>query len=455
MTTVTAVALTAVIGYIGAEVAEESLLERLLWPQRFNNDMDLWIVLQQSLLGTVGGPLHKAALKTLDNLRAKGVYTGPCRGHMLGTIFFSELKIMHFQRCKQERMLIPEKSRNGFWIRVLQNVDTDKHVAFKIPRQDAESNQPSNAHRSLQPVYHLKLGIPAEAQEPSPKDICVNEDSVSWVVMINAVLSELVSGLASLVAGLKLKSLLFCFYLLLPLLLKLFLIVFAVRRGGLMSKQDLQRVAENENTSLSTTEAFEVADPNHKFMVIEGPQPVIVQFFRHYGHPIRDRNSLWGGDRVREVASITFILCLFLYFPTGLLIAQWSDEKIQYLWLAYQLYAILAMHIVRILGWQDLGRTEKRIAKLLSNGTTIWLRTKSGCAVSASLVLYAVNKNVDGKLKVQELINQCKDQSAKRAELAAGEQLKAGEQLAAGDQLAAGEQLTAGEQLSEEEQLSN
>ena len=37
---------------------------------------------------------------------------------------------------------------------------------------------------------------------------------------------------------------------------------------------------------MTMTEAFEVADPNHKFMVIEGPEPVVVQFFRHYGHPM-------------------------------------------------------------------------------------------------------------------------------------------------------------------------
>ncbi|KAL9609353.1 MAG: hypothetical protein Q9167_005878 [Letrouitia subvulpina] len=443
MTTVTAVALTAVIGYIGAEVAEECLLERLLWPQRFNNDLNFWVSLHQSLLGTLGGPLHKAALRVLENLRAKGLYSGPCRGHMLGTAFFSELKIMHFQRCNQERMSIPEKSRNGFWIQTLHNVDVEKHVSFKIPKQDAESNQPSKAYRSLQPVYHLKLGIPSNDQKPNPKDICVHEDSISLAVIINAVLSELVPILTSLIFGLKLKNLPFCFYVLIPLLLKFLLIGFAVRRGGLMSKQDLQKVAENEKTDVGMTEAFEVADPNHKFMVIEGPQPVIVQFFRHYGHPIRDDNSLWAGDRVREVACIIFVCCLFLYFPAGLLMAQWSAEDAQYLWLSYQLYAIVAMHINRVLGWQDLGRTERRIAKLLSNGRTIWLRTESGCAVSASLALYAIDKNSDGKIKVQGLINQCKMQ------------LAAKKRLSEEQQLAEEEQPAEEQQLPEEEQLSN
>ena len=53
-----------------------------------------------------------------------------------------------------------------------------------------------------------------------------------------------------------------------------------------MLKQYLQKVAGNEKTDMTMTEAFEVADRNHKFMVIEGPQPVVVQFFRDYGHPM-------------------------------------------------------------------------------------------------------------------------------------------------------------------------
>jgi hypothetical protein len=227
-----------------------------------------------------------------------------------------------------------------------------------------------------------------------------------------------------------------------------------------MSKQDLDKTAENEHTDMSKTEAFEVADPNDKFMVIEGPQPVIVQFFRHYGHPGRDQNSLWAGDCVREIACIVLVCCLFLYFPVGLLIAQRSDEDAQYLWLGYQLYAILATHIIRALGWHDIGRTEKRIAKLLNLKPTIWLKSKSGCAVSASLVLYGVNKVADGEVKVQELIDQCK-QAVSTSGADTGRRITDGGTAADGD-TAAGGGRTGGEraggaieELSEEEQLSN
>ena len=98
----------------------------------------------------------------------------------------------------------------------------DKHVSFKIPKQDAESDQPSKAYRSLQPVYHLKLCIPSNDQDPNTEDICVDEDSVSLAVIINAVLSDLVSVLTSLIFGLKLMNLLFCFHILMSLLLNYF-----------------------------------------------------------------------------------------------------------------------------------------------------------------------------------------------------------------------------------------
>jgi hypothetical protein len=48
------------------------------------------------------------------------------------------------------------------------------------------------------------------------------------------------------------------------------------------------RVTEKEDFNMSKTEVFEVLDPIYRFIVIERSQPVIVQFFRHYGHPIRD-----------------------------------------------------------------------------------------------------------------------------------------------------------------------
>jgi len=49
------------------------------------------------------------------------------------------------------------------------------------------------------------------------------------------------------------------------------------------------------------------------------------------------------------------------------------------------------------LGWQDIGRTEKRIAKLLSNGKIVWLKTANHWTVSASLVAPRRKQDCGGK----------------------------------------------------------
>lgn len=84
-------ALGSIVGYLGAEVAEDAIFENLLWPQRFYNDRTLGSLTQQFLFMGMGGPLHRAALATLDQLRDHGLYLGPRRGDMLGTAFYKDL----------------------------------------------------------------------------------------------------------------------------------------------------------------------------------------------------------------------------------------------------------------------------------------------------------------------------------------------------------------------------
>lgn len=54
-------ALGSVLGYLGAEVAESSLFQRLLWPQRFYNYLDPILFLKLAFLFPTSGPLHRAA----------------------------------------------------------------------------------------------------------------------------------------------------------------------------------------------------------------------------------------------------------------------------------------------------------------------------------------------------------------------------------------------------------
>lgn len=404
-TTVTAVALAVIIGHVGSEASEEYVLERLLWPQRFHKTLDIRSFFQQSLFMTIGGPVHKAILEALDVLRRNGLYLGQCRGHMLGTVFFPDTRIIHFRRSKSEQKNVPEPSRNGFWIHVMHNVDAEKHIKLELPRSDAESVEPKNDfYRSIQPVYHLKLEIVPTQRKASPGIFCIDETTTDFIVIINVILSETISIVTFLVAAAVLKHWVLSLYMLVPLVLRTLFIIFSVRREGLMSQKRLERVSANEASSLTRNEIFEIRDSDNRFMVVEGLQPVVTQFFRHYGHPIRERQSHWGGDRLNEVVSLALIFCLLAYFPFGLVMVQWLDESAQCLLLVYQLYASIAMHITRIMGWQGAAGTEECIAKHLSEKRIVWLRGSGGCAVSASLTTHKIMSSVEGKAKVENLV---------------------------------------------------
>src|SRR5258708_39160987 len=78
-------ALGSLIGYLGTEVAPGDLFERQLWPQRFYNGFTIYNAWKLALLMPMGGPLHKAALQTLDKFFKNGLFKGGSLGRMLGT----------------------------------------------------------------------------------------------------------------------------------------------------------------------------------------------------------------------------------------------------------------------------------------------------------------------------------------------------------------------------------
>jgi hypothetical protein len=59
-------ALGTLIGYLGAEVAIPEIFERLLWPERCYNGSNLSKASQMAFFMPMGGPLHKAALSSLN-----------------------------------------------------------------------------------------------------------------------------------------------------------------------------------------------------------------------------------------------------------------------------------------------------------------------------------------------------------------------------------------------------
>lgn len=115
-------ALGTILGYLGAEVAEESTFERLLWPQRYYNDVSPIIPLRLALLMPSGGPQHRAALETLSRFQKNGLCLGKTRGNMLGSAFYRRLDVSYFARTVDGQENAAKESRNGFLVEVSRSL---------------------------------------------------------------------------------------------------------------------------------------------------------------------------------------------------------------------------------------------------------------------------------------------------------------------------------------------
>jgi len=414
------------VGYLGAEVAERTIIERLLWPQRFYHDLSLATILKMAIFMPMGGPLHRAALETLDQFRDKGLYRGTGRGHMLGTAFFADMDCVRYvDRNSQSEGL--KQVRNGFWVRVLQCVNQRQFLSQRASRNhvsDAESKdlQGLPPPRSRQVIFRLDLEASDQAnlQMSSQTAERVQETMSTYRTILGIVASEVSTIIIAVTVACWRHSYWLCGYLLIPLILKLLSLVCSVRREELcLPKSNLKQDKEQKQAGACITSAnatttlasnveagvFEVVCPDLGFVLITSTTPqVVYQFFRHYGHPVRHTR----GDRLRETSSIAMVYALVLYFPAGLLASLWMDQWSQILWLAYQLYTIVVMHVVRITGMRVCGQTEERVARLLQNNRVVYLCGSEGHGVVAKLALEVVDSVALGKERVRELVNEAK-----------------------------------------------
>ena len=108
-------ALGTLIGYVGAEVALDSMFSRLLWPARFYNNSNTDELVAITALMPMDGPIHKAALLALDRLITSGLNKGYCRGDMLGINFYEDIKKSYTLRAGTDDKNEQQKEvRNGF-----------------------------------------------------------------------------------------------------------------------------------------------------------------------------------------------------------------------------------------------------------------------------------------------------------------------------------------------------
>jgi len=191
----------------------------------------------------------------------------------------------------------------------------------------------------------------------------------------------------------------FSIYLCIPLVLKLLSVPLSVRRGPKSNKMEESGFNRVESKSQKTV-LFEISDYDHGFPIIEGNEQDVRQFFKHWGHPLRENS--W--DRLREIGSIALVAAFVFYFPIGLLSTLWVSQRVRTLWLFYQIYVVAAMHITRLRGSNGGGRIEEGMAEALSQYQLVGLRSSNGDVILAKLDSTPVERMLHGKAKVSQII---------------------------------------------------
>jgi hypothetical protein len=334
-------ALGTLIGYIGAEAATDQVFERLLWPQRFWNGFTIYHALRVALFMPMGGPLHRAALHTLDRFFENGLLKGDTIGHMLGTAFFKDSGWSYavwYDGQKESTELV----RNGLWIRAGSLLP----IPVQKRQNGLENGRPVRARTTLN-----TLVLDYTIAPPPKKDQVVSQETgeLSLKIFLALLVSELSGVLAGVIVAVVWKSW-FAWLWFAPLLLKFASAIFAISREDLAPNPVSSTSVQMERIKL-----FEIVHPQQGIFLIKGKESAVLQFFRHYGHPVR--------SRARERAQFAVIICFGLMFPVGLVSSIiWMPTSMQYLWLGYQLYATLAMYIYRYTNSHTWATTEEALA---------------------------------------------------------------------------------------------
>jgi hypothetical protein len=343
-------ALGTLIGYIGTEVATGDLFERLLWPQRFYNGFTIHNAWKLALLMPMGGPLHKAALQTLDKFFKNGLFKGDSLGRMLGTAFFHDSKIKY---TVHEESVPPQQEhvRNGLWVRAVDEMPV--LVADMSRKRQQEDGVPLlKKVRQKTTVSRLILSRPTS--QAAANTVSHDSGPVRLRTYVALILTE-TTGIATAIAVMAVWRSWFMLLWVSPLALKLLSAAFALRREDLAVLPE-RKNANNEEKLTVCTKKYEIANSGNGFLVVEGEDSIVLQFFRHYAHPIR--------ACAREKIQMAIIVAFGFVFPVGLLCSLvWMPIGLQYVWLSYQLYATIAMHIYRYARGHQWATTEEMICQ--------------------------------------------------------------------------------------------
>ena len=396
-------ALGSIIGYLGADSCEPNIFERLLWPERFYNNITLGSLLKITIAAPSGGPLHRAALHTLDVFRNKGLQGGMQQGHMLGTAFFADTGLRyqaHGKALEDE----DREARNGIWCTVLRmasrmQVKLRENTVQENAKADLEANsqQQRPVRRTTQMVQHLKLSCLSVTEATARQLPIVTEDGHFISIIPAIIISELGAlAAASVIAG-AYQQHWFGAYMLVPLLLKLVAVPTSVRRGVSHSNKKVAVSAAKDGNVL-----FQLHDYDYGCHFISGSPEVVRSFFRHVGHPLRE--TRWDG--LREILGIGMVVVLVLYFPVALLSTLWLSAPAQAVWLAYQIWTVILMYVARFADLHSAGRIEESLARFLVSDGKVVLETKEMGLVLAELTSVRVASIGQGQARARKIVEE-------------------------------------------------
>ncbi|EJT80748.1 hypothetical protein GGTG_00742 [Gaeumannomyces tritici R3-111a-1] len=404
-------AIGAVLGYIGAEAVMVQSIEQLLWPQRSFSHFTFASLPKLALLLPMGGPLHKAALLMLDSASEHGLFRGKNLGHMLGTPFFPHLAWTYTVHGNDGAAKSgPQSLRNCLWARAISRLPTPtlddaKHSGLgpnsgSAAEEGVTARRPAAPVRSMVAVSHLTLARPTAADLASGNLPFVSEGTGS--PNLRVILALVATEFSALLVAVGVAAAFRTAWALLwvaPLMLRLASAFLALRREPLES---LAAVAPD-----APVRDFEVHCPTQSgsgFLLITGAPAVVNQFMLHYGHPVR--------SRPRELAQFAIVVALGLFFPVSLFCSLlWMQPaELQYVWLCYQLYVVLAMYTARYAtDARDAADTATRLARCFGagggQGALLFGHRRGGArTVKASLAVTYHLRYADGQERMAELL---------------------------------------------------
>jgi len=357
-----------VIGSVGSNFASEITFARLLWPERYYRTSPPWKLGLMGLTMSAAGPLQMASKHAIDGFLRNGLFKGAKEGDMLGTAFFEDTQTGYKTFVKREdqvECVDKEHARNNFWAAVIASMKSGNRT---LSRQDEEGRQVMKGQYANRRASYLTLDYvssPPIENSSTTKKIRLNIGLPS--MLLGAVSSEIGAVLTGVAAAAAWHSP-FALFWFLPLVLKLVAIRFRVRRTSLVAMEMPKK--EEADSTLNEPCVFELDDHKHGYVLIQAPRALGLQFFRHLGHP--QRNKL-AGDRWNERISMALVGVVGAYFPITWMAFGFASNGIRLTWICYQLYLLATLLVLRYCSLERVGSLEEEVAETLQTEKTILL----------------------------------------------------------------------------------